>query len=226
MPDARSPGAVEKQTKAQAIYGALLEEIEEGRLPAGRALDEVQMARTYGVSRTPIREAIRRLELTGLVKARSHRGAVVVGFSERQLDDMFAVMAELEGLCAKWAALAMTTDERRQIKTLHAGAAGFVDVQDHEAYVAANSSFHEAIYDGAHNDVLSDLVRSTRRRAAPFRQIQFRGPGRLAKSHAEHGRIVDAIVAADADRAYAAMRAHIVVVRSAVDDVLESVAGV
>jgi DNA-binding GntR family transcriptional regulator len=207
-------------TKAQAIYGALLDDIEEGRLPPGRALDEIKMARTYGVSRTPVREAIRRLELTGLVETRSHRGAVVAGRSEKQLDDMFAVMAELEGLCAKWAALAMTAAERKSLAVLHAGAEVFVRCDDREAYVEANTAFHGAIYDGAHNVFLCELVRATRRRAVPFRNVQFQGAGRLAKSHREHGHILDAILAGAADAAYAAMRAHIVVVRSAVDEVL------
>lgn len=211
----------EKITKAQAIFGALVDDISEGRLPPGRALDEVQMARVYGVSRTPIREAIRRLELTGLVDARSHRGAVVAGLSEQQLDHMFAVVAELEALCAKWAALAMTGDERKRLQTLQAGAKPLVTDNDADSYAAANIAFHEAIYDGAHNAFLSDLVLTTRRRAAPFRLAQFRAPGRLAKSHREHGRIVAAILAGDADAAYAAMRAHIVVVRSAVDEVFD-----
>lgn len=210
----------EKITKAQAIYGALFDDIAEGRLPPGLALDEMQMARTYGVSRTPIREAIRRLEVTGLVKARSHRGAVVVGLGEKELDDMFAVMAELEGLCAKWAALAMTGEERKNLEALHLGTTHFVKRNDDGAYAAANASFHEAIYAGAHNTFLHDLVLTIRRRAAPFRQMQFKGRGRLARSHAEHGRVLAAIRAADADGAFTAMRAHLAVVRSAVDDVL------
>ena len=210
----------EKITKAQAIYGALFDDIAEGRLAPGLALDEMQMARTYGVSRTPIREAIRRLELTGLVKARSHRGAVVAGLDEKELDDMFAVMAELEGLCAKWAALAMTVEERKQLEALHLGTMHFVKQNDREAYGRANAAFHEAIYSGAHNTFLSDLVLTIRRRAAPFRQMQFQGRGRLAKSHAEHGQIVAAIRGENAEGAFTAMRAHLAVVRSAVDDVL------
>ena len=210
----------EKITKAQAIYGALLDDIEAGRLAPGRALDEVQMARVYGVSRTPIREAIRRLELTGLVDTRSHRGAVVRGLSEKQLDDMFAVTAELEALCARWAALAMTGGQRKQLAALHAGAAVFVAEADHAAYAEANISFHSAIYDGAGNDFLADLLRRTRRRAAPFRNAQFQAPGRLARSHREHGRVVDAILKGEAETAFQAMREHITVVRSAVDTVL------
>ena len=212
---------MDKTTKAQAIYGAILGDIQEGRLLPGRCLDEVEMARTYGVSRTPIREAIRRLELTGLVTVRPHRGAVVVGLSEKQLDDLFAVMAELEGLCAKWAALAMPTREKRQLQALHAGSLPLVEKDDRAAYAEANIQFHEAIYAGTHNSVLTELAQTTRQRAAPFRQAQFESAGRLRRSHAEHGRIVDAIVASDADEAYAAMRTHLVIVRSAVDDVYE-----
>jgi DNA-binding GntR family transcriptional regulator len=216
---ARTAGG-QKATKAQAIFGAILGDIEQGRLLPGRALDEVQVARSFGVSRTPVREAIRRLELTGLVESRSHRGAVVVGLSEKQLDDLFAVMAELEALSAKWAALAMSKAEKQHLQALQAGALPFVETEDREAYAEANAAFHDAIYEGAHNTLLADLVRTTRRRAAPYRRAQFEEPGRLAKSHAEHRRIADAIAAGDADRAYTVMRAHIVVVRTAVDSVL------
>ncbi len=212
----------EKVTKAQAIYDALLGDIEGGRLLPGLALDEVQVARSYGVSRTPVREAIRRLEVTGLVEARSHRGAVVIGLNEQKLDDMFAVMAELEALCAKWAALGMTTDERRRFERLHLGTRLLVDHHDAAAYTIANTDFHEALYKGAHNEYLSDLVRTTRRRAAPFRTAQFQGVGRLARSFEEHQLIVDAVLNRNADEAYARMREHLVLVRTAVDAVVST----
>ena len=209
----------ERTTKAQVIFDAMMGDIAGGRFPPGEALDELRMARAYGVSRTPVREAIRRLELTGLVETRSHKGAVVAGFTEKQLDDLFAVMAELEALCAKWSALAMTDKERQALRIVHREAGPLIEVNDRPAYIAANAAFHQAIYEGAHNEFLADLVASARRRAAPFRRAQFDAPHRLASSHREHASIVSAIMAGDAEGAYRAMRSHLVVVRSAVDHV-------
>ena len=170
-----------------------------------------------------MREALRQLEISGLVEARPHRGARVADISERQLDETFAVMAELEALCARWAGFAMTSAERIELQHIHDAAALLVQRSDREGYIDANDRFHGAIYAGAHNTCLSDLTRTIRQRVAPFRLAQFDKPERLAKSHAEHGRVLQAIQRADGATAYAEMRAHIVVVRTAAENVFERV---
>ena len=206
-------------TKARQIQQAIADEIVHGRLAPGTALDETSIAASFGVSRTPIREAIRQLEVIGLVNARARRGAVVADLSDRQLDEMFAVMAELEALSARWSAIAMTAAERRQLLALQEESARLVSAGKREAYVDFNNRFHEAIYRGAHNDFLAELAVSVRTRCAPFRRAQFETLGRLAKSHAEHEAVVTAIQRGDADAAATEMRAHIIVVRTAVDEV-------
>ena len=102
-----------KPTKASVIREALADDIVHGRLAPGTPLDEKSMAARFGVSRTPLREAFRQLEAIGLAKARAHHGMVVTALSDRQLNEMFAVMGELEALCASWSALAMSAGERR-----------------------------------------------------------------------------------------------------------------
>ena len=208
-----------KLTKAQAIHQAIADDIVHGRLLPGSALDETVIAAAHGVSRTPIREALRQLEAIGLVEGRARRGAVVASVTEAALDDMFAVMAEMEALCARWSAVAMTSAERGMLDALHRSAASLVSQGDREAYIAANNRFHEAIYRGSHNDFLIDLTLSVRKRLAPFRRAQFETLGRLAKSHREHDAVVVAIQRGDATRAAAAMRAHLALVRSSVDAV-------
>lgn len=208
-----------KPTKARLIHNQIADDIVHGRLLPGTALDEVTIAATFGVSRTPIREAIRQLEAIGLVEARAPRGAVVAAMSERRLDEMFAVMAELEGLCARWSAVAMTAAERRELLGLQQESARLVSAGRRDAYVDLNNRFHEAIYRGSHNGFLAELTLSVRKRCAPFRRAQFESLGRLAKSHAEHGAVVTAIERGDAEAAMLAMRAHIGVVRNAVDEV-------
>ena len=215
----RPAGGADRATKARDLQRVLADDIVHGRLKPGTTLDETTFAKRFGVSRTPMREAIRQLEMTGLVETRPHRGAVVADIAEEALDDMFAVMAELEGLCARWSAVAMGAAERRSLKELHARAADFVRDGDRDAYVAANDGFHDAIYNGAHSPFLSALTRSVRLRLAPFRRAQFEGAGRLARSHAEHGRIVEAIDKGDGEAACRDMRAHIIVVRDALEGV-------
>jgi DNA-binding GntR family transcriptional regulator len=177
------------------------------------------IAETFGVSRTPIREALRHLVAIGLVDGRARRGAVVANVDDEQLDDMFAVMAELEALCARWSALMMTSAERRALEAIQEHSGRLVVAGDHDAYIDANNQFHEAIYRGAHNHFLQDLTLSVRQRLAPFRRAQFETLGRLAVSHREHGRVTTAILRGDAEGAAREMRVHLVVVRNLVDEV-------
>ena len=206
-------------TKAQAVVQAIADDIVHGRLAPGTPLDETSLAAAYGVSRTPTREALRQLEAIGLVNGRARRGVVVADVTERQLDEMFAVMAELEALCARWSALQMTAAERQALQKVHDESAAFVAAGDRASYVEANIRFHEAIYAGAHNAFLARTAQSVRQRLAPFRRAQFETLGRLARSHFEHGRVTLAIQRGDAEGAARAMLAHLAIVRDQVDAV-------
>lgn len=201
-----------KRTSAEAIRGGLAERIIAGQLAPGTALDESQIAADFSVSRTPVREALRLLAASGLVEQRPHAKALVAKPDEAELAGMFEVMAYLEALCAGLAALAMTREERAELDTLHTGMAAIVRDGAERRYAEANDTFHTRIYDGAHNPYLSKLTRSTRQRLQPFRRAQFGAWGRLAKSHAEHELIVEAILRGDRDAAEHAMRKHIAIV--------------
>ncbi len=208
------------QTRTQKITAALADDIVHGRVEPGEPLDEVRLAAAFGVSRTPIREAIRQLEAIGLAEARPHRGAVAARISAERLDEMFNVMGELEALCARRCALFMTPQERRELEDVQAEGARLTSAGSISDYAEHNNRFHDAIYKGAHNGFLAELTLSVRQRVAPFRKAQFEGLGRLIKSHEEHGRVIDAILRGDAETAAAEMLRHIVVVRDAVDDVV------
>jgi DNA-binding GntR family transcriptional regulator len=204
-----------KRTSAEEIRLKLAGRIIEGVLAPGTALDESQLAEEFAVSRTPVREALRLLAASGLVDQRPHAKALVAKPGEDDLRGMFDVMAELEALCAGRAALAMDARERDALDALHASMAGIVRDGDARAYAEANDIFHSAIYDGARNAYLSEITRATRARLQPFRRAQFSTRGRLGRSHAEHGLIVDAILQGDRARAEAAMRSHISIVEIA-----------
>lgn len=205
-------------TRSEQLQTRLAEAIVSGRLKPGSTLDEAQLAAEYAVSRTPVREALRQLSSSGLVEIRPHRGAVVAKPDHDQLRDMFAVMGELEALCAGLCALKMTREERVALDELHRSMAGLVRAGDLDSYSAANIAFHVAIYRGSHNSYLGELASATRRRLAPFRRAQFEGRDRLARSHREHDAVVEAIQRAEAAKAAAAMRDHIGLAARAWDD--------
>jgi DNA-binding GntR family transcriptional regulator len=207
----RAPPAVRK-TRAEELRAQLADDIVRGTLAPGRTLDEMELARRFGVSRTPVREAIRQLAASGLVETRPHRGAVVARPSHERILGMFEAMAELEALCAGLAAERMTAAERRELEAVHEALRVLLQNGDPQRYHEANEQFHATIYAGAHNDYLAEMTFATRTRVQPFRRAQFRLIGRLAKSHMEHERVVLAILRGDRAGAATAMRAHILTV--------------
>jgi len=201
-----------RQTLAETLRLQLADEIVRGALKPGMTLDETELARRFGVSRTPVREAIRQLAASGLVEVRPHRRAVVARPSEERLLGMFEAMAELEALCAGLAAARMAPAERAELEAAHEQLRALLREGDPQRYHEVNESFHAVIYAGAHNSYLAEMTYDTRKRVQPFRRAQFRNLGRLAKSHAEHDRVVVAILRGDRDGAATAMREHIMLV--------------
>jgi DNA-binding GntR family transcriptional regulator len=211
-----------RKTRAEELRLQLADEIVRGALAPGAALDETTIARRFSVSRTPVREAIRLLAASGLVEVRAHRTAVVAEPTEQQLIGMFEVMAELEALCAGYAAERMTGNERRAFEDLHERLRVLIQSGDPQRYHEANEAFHASVYAGAHNDYLAEITLATRARVQPFRRAQFRNLGRLAKSHVEHDRVVQAILRGERTVAAQAMYAHIVTVRDEYEDYADS----
>src|ERR1700744_6216637 len=204
---------VDKLTRAEELRLLLADEIVSGALAPGSALDETDIARRFNVSRTPVREALRQLAASGLVEARAHRGAVVAQPSIERLSGMFEAMAELEALCAGMAAERMTQPERHRLEAIHEELRVLSYAGDPDRFHAVNERFHNAVYAGSQNGYIAEMTLATRVRVQPFRRAQFRNLGRLAKSHAEHDRVVVAIMRGDKAGAELAMRAHIELVR-------------
>lgn len=204
------------RTLSERLRISLADDIISGRLPPGTSLDEVELANRFQVSRTPVREALRQLSASGLVVHRAHRGAVVMEASDTDLDHMFEVLTDLEALCAFYATTRMTADERRQLEAVHTAGEAIVRAGDEDAYGRHNMKLHGLIYTGTHNPFLVEMLRAAKARTAPFRVLQFRSAGRIAASHAEHQKIVDAIHQGEATRASELMRIHIRHVRESI----------
>jgi DNA-binding GntR family transcriptional regulator len=200
------------RTRAEELRLLIADEIVRGTLAPGSALDETELAQRFQVSRTPVREAIRQLAASGLVESRPHRSSFVAQPSHEHLIGMFEAMAELEALCASFAAVRITPIERHELMAAHEELRTLIQRGDPQHFHEMNEVFHSKIYAGAHNSYLAEITLSTRVRVQPFRRAQFCNLGRLAKSHLEHDLVVTAIMRGDRESASRAMRDHIVMV--------------
>ncbi|GJE17131.1 GntR family transcriptional regulator [Methylobacterium marchantiae] len=206
-------------TRAEHLADQIANDIMNGLFAPGFHLDEQVLAKRFGVSRTPVRDALRLLNGTGLIDLRPRAGAMVRRMAPDELDMLFIAMGEIEATCARLATLSMTPMERSRLQSLHDTMARLADMEDREGYITANQEFHGLLYAGAHNSVVEEIAVSLRRRLTPYRKAQFRAPGRLHRSHAEHGAVVRAVLGRDAAAANAAMLIHM----SIVEDVFETV---
>ena len=204
-------------TRADRLATEIADAILSGQFAPGERLDEQRLAEAYDVSRTPVREALRRLATTGLIEVRPRRGAIVTEITAERLNGLFVAMAEIEATCARLSAISMSPIERRRLGALHEQMGEIAARGARVAYTDANHSFHTMLYSGAHNSVLEDFALGLRRRLEHFRRAQFRTPRRLAQSHAEHAEIVRAILSGDAPHAHSAMLHHVTLVEIAFD---------
>jgi DNA-binding GntR family transcriptional regulator len=210
---ARRPAASEQDegplTRSDRVRRRLADQIISGELKPGQPLDEKALAKTFSVSRTPVREALRQLAASELVDWRPHQSAVVAIITIPRMVEMFEVMAEIEGFCGRLAARRMTPHERKDLIIRHKRCQPYVKAGDREAYHELNRPFHEAIYAGTHNGYLMDHAQSLYNRLAPYRAYQLHRPGELRRAYAQHQQIVDAVVAGDGDAAYRLLFDHV-----------------
>lgn len=206
------------------LRDALEDRILTGAIGPGDRLDEAAIARDFEVSRTPVRQAIFQLAATGLVEHIPRRGAFVVEIGPARLSEMFEVMAELEALCARNAARRAGAGDLADLDRRHATCAEAAAQGDADAYYYANERFHAAIRTIGGNAFLQQEIDRLQKRLKAFRRIQLRARGRVATSLEEHGRIVDRLMAGDADGAARVMRQHVSIQGDRFGDLLSSLA--
>jgi DNA-binding GntR family transcriptional regulator len=205
----RTAAAGPTLTLAEIMRQRLEEAIAAGRLEPGSRLDEQEIALRFGVSRTPVREAFRLLAANNLVELRGRQGATVRAISPHALVEMFQVMAELEGLCARLAARRVTASWSAKINEIHERLVASSGDGDIDQFYDINQEFHEAIYEASRNAFLADQTRRLRNQVAAYRRRVTRMPNRIADTLREHEEIIQAILAHDQERAHRAMRDHV-----------------
>lgn len=190
----------------ETVFEAVRDAIISGVLSPGERLMEVQLAEEMGVSRTPVREAIRKLETEGFIAMMPHKGAYVAGISAKDILDVFEVRAALEALAARLAAARITEEELDKLR----GAITKTDnMQNIEAVVASDTGFHNIIYQASRNEKLMQFIAHLKEQMKRFRTTSLAMPGRTEIASQEHEQIMKALADRNADLAADLSRQHI-----------------
>lgn len=193
----------------ELVLDAIREAIIGGTLKPRERLMEIQLAEELGVSRTPIREALRKLELEGFIVMVPRKGAYVADFSFKDIADIFEIRAALEGLAAALAAERITDEEMENMERLLAEKAEAIARNDIERIVEVDTKFHEAIYQASRNKRLWSIISNLREQIQRFRSTSLAYPGRSKQSLEEHRVIVEAIQARDVAQSRQVAQEHI-----------------
>ena len=194
-------------TVADEVYARLRHQLLLGAFPPGAPLREVELADTFAVSRTPVREAVRRLLQEGLLEAAPVRGVRVRIPDVRQAADTYAVREELEGLAARLAAERSTTAERTSLTALLTQLEATV-VEDEATQVEADLAFHRRIAELAHADALASALDAVAGHVTALK-VHTRDRNAASVTRDQHRAVADAVVRGDAFGAERAMRAHV-----------------
>lgn len=200
------------------VAAQLREQIFAGSLLPGSWLDELALAQQLGISRTPLREALKVLAAEGLVRHEPRRGSFVSEVTEQDLDEIFPVIALLEGRSAFEAARKATDADLVALDTLHDRLQKHAKAKRINEYYETNFAIHEAIILLANNKWLGQVIGDLRKIVKLARLQQLHAPGRLEQSLSEHMAVFAALKARDADGAEAAMRTHLTRQRVALRD--------
>jgi DNA-binding GntR family transcriptional regulator len=204
------------------VAAQLRERIFAGELAPGTFLDEVGLAEQMKISRTPLREALKVLTVEGLVRHEPRRGSFVNQVTEQDLDEIFPVIALLEGRCAFESANNASDADLQALEELHQKLARHAKARRINEYYETNFQIHEAIIALARNKWLAGVISDLRKILKLARQQQLHAPGRLEQSLNEHLAVFAALKARDAEGADAAMRTHLQRQRGALRELARS----
>lgn len=208
-------------TRTERLRLKLEEEILAGRLRPGTRLDEESIARRFGISRTPVREAFKGLASTGLVEIRPHQGAHVAVLTLKDIVEMFEMMGVMEAACAEFAARRHTPADRAAMVAARDACEA---ARTPAAFYAANARLHETIYAAAHNAFLAGQTMALRQRLEPYRRQVTALPGLIETSNREHRAVIEAILRSDGEAAAGTMRAHVATLRHDIAAMVEATA--
>ncbi|HPQ10354.1 MAG TPA: GntR family transcriptional regulator, partial [Bacillota bacterium] len=181
------------QPLRELVFEAIREAIINGTLRPGERLMEEALAEELGVSRTPVREAIRKLELEKLVIMVPRKGAYVADLTKSDVKEVFEIRRALEGLAAQLAALRATDEQLEKLERYLVRIGEAIDREDIEQTIEIDEMFHDVLYKAAGNDRLEEMINNLREHIQRYRSTSLAHPGRMKQAFVEHRKLVEAI---------------------------------
>ena len=183
------------------VFNTLRQAILTGELKPGERLMEIHLANKLGVSRTPIREAIRKLELEGLVNIIPNKGAYVTGISDKDVHDIYMIRSMLEGLCVRWATEHITQEQLEELDEIILLSEYHMDKGHSDQLTELDGRFHQILYEASKSRSLDHVLSDFHKYVQLARRTSVKTEERAIKSIGEHNEILNAIKAKDAEKA-------------------------
>ena len=212
-----------KNTRTEILVSEIEKLIVNGSMVPGQRLDEMVLAKKYGVSRTPVREAIRALIAIGLVQNTGKQGSQVAKLSISMLIEMFELMAVLEGMCAQLAARRATKNQLFEMQKTHELLEKTFEKGTHKEFYNVNLQFHDLLYNASHTQYLAEETLRLRRRLSPYRMRVTFQPGRMNSTLVEHNKILIAIKKGESELAKNEAISHLRLIGNDLEDFIASV---
>ena len=191
------------------VFRTIRENILSGKYKSGEELKEKSIGEELGVSRTPVREALRQLELEGLVSIIPNKGAYVVGISQKDMQDIYEIRCRLEGLCAKWAAVNITKEQLDELEEIVFRAEFHTKKGNLEQLVELDNRFHKILYVASNSKELQRVLTDFHHYLQRVRKITLTDEKRAVESNKEHLMIVEALKEKDSQKAEELATKHI-----------------
>lgn len=202
------------------VFGEIEKAILNGVFQAGDSLIEGKLSAELGVSRTPVREALRQLELEGLVKTIPNKGAIVIGVSQKDIEDIYNIRMAIESLAARWTAENITVDELEKLKEVVELQEYYVEKGDAIQIWQLDTKFHEIIFASCRSRILMHTLSSFHHFIQKARELSFKTSGRPSLAVQEHRDILEALQKHDSEAAAFLTSEH---VRLAKENFLENI---
>ncbi len=193
----------------ERVYQALRDEILSGKYQDGEALTELGIAKELNVSRTPVREALRQLELEELVEMRPNRGAAVKGISMEDIQDIYEIRAMIESLAAARAAVRASEEDFLQLEETLDLTQFYLERENQERLLAMDGRFHQQLYDICGSRMLRRILKDLHNYVGQSRGASLKTEGRAQESIHEHRLILEAMRSRDPEAAKARMAEHV-----------------
>lgn len=202
-------GKKENKSLTSIIFDKIREDILLGKYSRGDKIVEAKLADELGVSRTPVREALKQLELDGLVDNIPNRGVIVKGISKQDIRDIFTLRLAIEGIAVRWAIERMDDEDLDKLKEIFELMEFYTFKKDVDKIAELNTQFHETIYNATKSRYLEHVLTDFQYFMKTTRYKSLSSPGRLESALGEHKKVLEAFIERDIERATEALLTHV-----------------